>query len=201
MLINTIREGGIMSGFAEPPSPHMVSDLVIWLQENGGILNKVEISQKKDDSGEYGVYVPAEGPEPDDQEMVISVPIHLCISVESILSSPLQVIFESEDFGGLIQYPDEVMAIGLMAGLGPGLPWSNHVSTMPKTLNSTLYWTEEELRLLSPCTTYHLTNLMRRQIQSDWDSIQAPLAAAYPDLMKHSSLENYSWALSMIYSR
>ena len=190
-----------MSGFiAQPPPPDSISDLVAWFKQHGGLLNKVEIVATAD-SAEYGVFACIEGQVPQESEVVISVPYQLCISVDSILSSPLGVIFKSEDFGGLLQYPDEVMAVGLMAGLSPGLPWSLHVSTMPKTINSTLYWTEDELLELLPCTTYHLTKMMQKQIQNDWDTIHAPLAKAYPDFLVNASVANYRWALSMIYSR
>mmetsp|Transcript_12481 Transcript_12481/g.12567 ORF Transcript_12481/g.12567 Transcript_12481/m.12567 type:complete len:394 (+) Transcript_12481:1-1182(+) len=102
----------------------------------------------------------------------------------------------------LLNHPDEVLAIALMHSINhKECAWSNHAQSMPDTFNSTLFWTDAELQELRECTVFHLTNLMKRQIKSDWETLHGPLAMRYPHLLGAASLNSYTWALSVIYSR
>ena len=178
-----------------------ITSLVNFLKEQGGRLDGVEV-KKTHFGSDYGIY--ASSPLLDDSRVVISIPYHMCISLDTILSSEMSIIFNDENFGGVVQYPDEVMALGLMAALSPStnLPWALHVQTMPLDFkDSTLFWEEEELAALIPCSTYHLTKLMQRQVQVDWETIHAPIKEAYPQLLSAATVDTYKWALSMIYSR
>lgn len=133
---------------------------------------------------------------------IISIPYGLCISVESVLSTKLSCIFDCSDYAGLVNFPDEVIAIGLMSSLScTDLPWALHVSTMPKTVNSSIFWEEEEIARLSPSTSYHLTKLMNKQILTDWETIHKPVRDAFPELLEKATLDLYKWSLSIIYSR
>ena len=177
-----------------------IEELSRTFHENGGTLNHVEIKLVGDSTSEYGIFASSHlmgG------ETIISVPYSLCISAESILSSEqLSCVFEADDFAGLVNYPDEVMAVGIMAALQcEQLPWALHVATMPKSLNSSVFWSDDEIQLLAPSTSFHLTKMLRKQIESDWDSIHLPLSQAFPHLLSQATLEKYTWALSIIYSR
>ena len=126
------------------------------LQHHGTLSSKVELVCKNKNEG-FGIY--ATSPiEPGD--VLISVPFDLCITKHSVLKcSPLASIFE--DNPGLVQYQDEVLAIGLMFGSKPQQKEDdpdntfdsmlrNHISYMPKTFNTTIYWSEEEISELKP---------------------------------------------------
>ena len=183
------------------PDPSLIERLVEFLKEQGGRLDGVEIKKTRF-GNDYGLY--ANESLPDDKRVLISIPYHMCISLDTIVSSEMSVIFNDEHFGGIVQYPDEVMALGLMAALSPStnLPWALHVMTMPHEFKqSTLFWEEHELEELAPCSTYHLTKLMQSQIQIDWDTIHAPIKEAYPQFLSTATVDTYKWALSMIYSR
>lgn len=151
-------------------------------------------------------------------ESLISIPYDLCISVSGIISHPfLSPIFE--DNAGLLDYPDEVLAIGLMfamlcnenvgpvaamddsAGWSTYCPWALHVQTMPTTFNTPLYWSEAELEKLKGHNIFHMTNLLKRQMQHDFSTIHAPFAEHYPDILGGITFEHYVWALSIVYSR
>jgi hypothetical protein len=126
----------------------------------------------------------------------------MCISVDAIILSHLKCIFDDDDFAGLVAYPDEILALGLMSALqSEEIPWALHVATMPKTLNSTIFWDEEELELLKPSTIYHLTKLMNRQIAQDWTSIHEPISKKFPQYLCNATIDTYKWALAIIYSR
>ena len=128
------------------------------------------------------------------------MPYKLCLSVDSVLSSPLKCILD--DNPGLLSYPDEVLAIALMHGVkDPNCFWSSYMSPLPKTFNTTIYWSDAELSELKNCTIFHLTQMLKRQIARDWESIHKPITEQYPELLGGVTEEDYKWALSCIYSR
>lgn len=139
-------------------------------------------------------------------EVLVRVPFSTTISVESITAyEPLKPIFAENE--GLLQYPDEVLAIGLMYAMlrvqvgDFSCPWGLHVSTMPMSFNTPIYWEESEIEMLKGTNVYHLTLMLKRQIVGDYDSIYVGLQQAYPDALGGISMDLYSWALSVIYSR
>lgn len=136
-------------------------------------------------------------------ETLITVPYDLCITVDKIRNHVgLKNVLDEN--AGLLDYPDEVLAIGLMhAKLFPSdaCSWNHHVQTLPTEFNTTIYWSNEELEELKGNSVYHLTLMMRRQIDGDFNSIHGPLADAYPEVLGGATKELYTWALSVVYSR
>lgn len=129
-----------------------------------------------------------------------------------ILSSRLKDIFITNP--GLISYPDEVLALGLMYASSSlsslNKDQSNdkmdyllrtHVKSIPDTFNTTIFWSEEELNELRGCNVFHLTKLIKNQIDSDWETLHKPLSEEYPELLGHITKKLYTWSLSVIYSR
>eukprot|EP01041_Mallomonas_annulata_P003765 gene3765-7475_t len=118
----------------------------------------------------------------------------------AVENSSLKEILDEKP--SLLSHPDEVLAMALMHAVNHReCAWSNHVQSLPDNFNSTIYWSDSELNELKECTIYHLTNLMKRQIKSDWETLHGPMAMRYPHLLGAASLERYTWALSIIYSR
>jgi len=130
----------------------------------------------------------------------------------------LRRVFEEQE--QLQSFPDEVLAIGLMYGLlcareqatasdarsaelEASCPWLQHVKTLPPpdSFNTTLYWSDDELAMLKGCSAFHLTQLMKRQIDADWASVHEQLTQAYPELLGGATKSLYTWALSVVYSR
>jgi hypothetical protein len=155
-------------------------------------------------------------------EVLLSVPYSQCISAANIRANPtLSVIFL--DSPGLLDYPDEILALGLMHAICMAnqntaadtaedddaehliseekCPWIAHVQTMPTCYDTTIFWSEEELNLLRGHSSYHLTNLLKRQMEVDFATIHKPIAANYPELFPGLIFEHYVWALSCVYSR
>jgi hypothetical protein len=130
-----------------------------------------------------------------------------------ILSSRLKDLFITNP--GLISYPDEVLALGLMYASSSLSSINNsdqnndkmdyllrtHVKSIPETFNSTIFWNEEEINELNGCNVFHLTNLIKNQIDQDWETLHKPLSEEFPDLLGHITKELYTWSLSVIYSR
>jgi hypothetical protein len=132
--------------------------------------------------------------------VLIKVPFASTISVERVVGcEALAQIFADNE--GLLSYPDEVLAIGLMYACAHPCPWALHVSTMPRTFNTPLYWSNEELEQLRGTNVFHLALMMKRQMEADYASIYIPLKEAYPELLGEVDMSLYVWALSAVYSR
>ena len=134
---------------------------------------------------------------------LICVPFKQCISVESVSKSALSSLIENRP--GLMNYPDEVIAMWLMHAVthmnDESLEWSHHIDTLPKTYNTPLFWSDEELNEIKGYNVCHLTNLMKKQIITDWDTLHQPLSEEYPEELGGCTADLYKWALSTIYSR
>eukprot|EP01032_Pedospumella_encystans_P016881 gene16881-19240_t len=169
------------------------------IRTNGGLVNaKVEFVQSENEG--FGVFASgdiAHG------ETLIKVPFSMCISVEKILEfAGLKQVFVDNE--GLLNYPDEVIAIALMHGkLFPEstCSWAKHTKMLPMEFNTTIFWSDEELDELKGNNVFHLTKMMKRQIDMDYTSIHLPLSEAYPELLGGITKDLYTWALSIVYSR
>jgi hypothetical protein len=150
----------------EPPA---VQDLLTHILENGGSFNKVQLKYSATEG--YSVFAThslTQG------EVAISVPYSLCLSLDSILKGPLSVILDS--CPDILTYPDEVLAMALMCkAYSPDSVQAKHIASLPKSFNTPIFWSEEELNSLKGSMVWNLTNMMKKQIESDWNSIHAPL--------------------------
>lgn len=155
-----------MSSTKEPPA---VKELLTYVLENGGTFNKVELKYSETEG--YSVFAT-------DQlsvgEIAISVPYSLCLSLDSILQGPLSVVLDL--YPDIISYPDEVLAMALMCSSYPVESiQAKHIASLPKTFNTPVFWSDQELEYLKGSMVWNLTNMMKKQIASDWESIHAPL--------------------------
>jgi hypothetical protein len=173
-----------------------ITRLSEYLLSRGASFGNVDIRASLDG---YGIFstdaIPAQSP-------LLVIPVSQCLSAERVSEHHLlQKIFT--DNPGLLDYPDEVLAIGVMfAELHPDLcDWSLHVATFPRSINSTLYWSESEMLELKDNAIFHITGMLKRQIEHDFNSIHRPFGEAYSDLLGGVTLDLYTWALSMVYSR
>jgi hypothetical protein len=140
--------------------------------------------------------------------VLLEIPYRSCMSVDSIVNSScgeskFKAIFV--DNPGLLDYSDEVLALGLMyAKLHPedeACDWLEHVNVMPTAFDTTVYWSDEELAEVKNCMVFQLTGLMKGQIQRDYVSIHEPLSQNYPDVFDGMNIHLYTWALTVVYSR
>jgi histone-lysine N-methyltransferase SETD3 len=177
-----------------------LKNLIAYCLEKGSTISD-DIEFKGDDHSGIGVFTSKECSKGD---VLISVPLGICISVETISQySKLNVIFE--DNPSILEYPDEVLAIGLMYAItnpeDTNCPWSQHVATLPRRFNTPLFWSEDELNDLKGHTLFHLSKMLSQRISSDFDSIHVPLSSNYPELLGRTDQDVYVWALSVVYSR
>ena len=155
-----------MSATTEPPA---VKDLLAYILENGGTFNKVELKYSETEG--YSLFAAEQLTA---GEVAISVPYSMCLSIDSILKGPLSVVLDV--CPDIMAYPDEVLAMALMCKAYPEESvQAMHIASLPKTFNTPVFWSEEELNGLKGSMVWNLTNMMKKQIASDWESIHAPL--------------------------
>lgn len=167
--------------------------------QQGAIIS--DLLEFRDDPGSgVGVFV---SDRCDQGTVLISIPRKLCVSAESIMNySVLKPIFS--EFPSLVEMPDEVLALGLIyafANNDEECPWYNHVKTLPRSFNTTLFWSEEEMNELKGHNVFHLTNMLKRQVLNDFQAIYLPIFNSHPELFQNLDIDIYVWALSIVYSR
>jgi hypothetical protein len=175
---------------------------------NGAFVARDAIEFRRNDDAGVGVFATAPLAA---GTVLVTVPFSECISAEAVMATAVgrEVVGPRP---GLLQYQDEVIALGLMYAVTlrargdedaaqAACPWMAHVKTLPASYNTPLFWSEEELAELKGYNTFHLTNLMKKQIAADWEALHQPLSEEYPELLGGATLEVYQWALSTVYSR
>ena len=112
-------------------------------------------------------------------ELLMEVPFSEVLSVEKVMACPaLAHIFQEQQ--GLKDFPDEVLALGIMYAFtsqDETCGWLDYVRACPDEaeMNTTLYWSAEELAELEGTAVFHLTHMMNRQMEADWDGVHAAL--------------------------
>ena len=195
---STILHGdNSMAGFDDEKGLD-IQQLVLRVKECGGRVGSICFQNSLQNSSEgNGIFATEEL---EAGQEVLTIPFHLCLAVDNLLTSPIGPIIEANP--DLLNTPDEILCLGILYTLGhENSPWRSHVSTFPSAFNSTLSWSEEELRRLSPCSVFHLSKLMQSQLLHDWENIHLPLQQSFPDLLKAATYKNYIWAMSAVYSR
>jgi len=197
-----------MSSFNSSNMLKNLNELIDDLCKNGGSINS-NVEFQYDDIEGIGIF--SNSNDVSKGSIIVSVPYKKCISIELIINSPLKIIIN--DNPGLLDYPDEILAIGLMYSykfidindinddIYNQCSWIKHIKTLPKTFNTTLYWSDNELDELKYNNVYHLTKLMKNQMKNDWQGLHLSLVEKYPEFLSHATLELYMWALTVVYSR
>lgn len=201
----------IMSSFYNKSSKDDVlknlNVLIDDLCRSGGSVNS-NVEFQYDDIEGIGIFSKADITK---GSVIVNVPYKKCISVESLMRNDIMRSIITDN-PGLLDYPDEILAIGLMYSykfidvdinddIESQCEWIKHVKTLPRTFNTTLYWSESELDELKYNNVFHLTKLMKNQMKNDWQGLHLSLVDQYPEFLSHATLELYMWALTVVYSR
>lgn len=181
-----------MSSFA---GGTVIEQLVEQVKAKGGAIHGVTFTATAEDGvGIYATSAHMKG------ETLLSIPFSICLSVDAVLASEMRVVIE--DTPSLMNHPDEILCLGIMYALAhPSSSWSSHVATFPKHYNSCINWSDDELQLLAPCSVFHLSKMIKKQLVADWTSLHEPLKLKFPSLLAAATLDTYVWAMSAVYSR
>jgi hypothetical protein len=171
------------------------------IEKGSAISDAIEF--RYEESGGIGVFATSSCSK---GNTLISIPLSLCLTSNAVVTyEKLSIVFENEERKQLVDFPDEVLAIGLMYSLTNAFdvdcPWRYHVATLPRSFNTTIFWSEEEMNELRGHNVFHLTNMLKKRISDDFDRIYSPLITAFPSLFGNIDLDIYIWALSIVYSR
>ncbi|CAI5731497.1 unnamed protein product [Hyaloperonospora brassicae] len=179
-------------------SSAVVSKLIEWLESNGTTDSLLAIRYL----GEYeGHGVLAKQTLPCGQ-VTLQVPFKLTMTVESAARSDLAAVLE--------KYPqissDEVLALHVMHERNKGTRsfFAPFLASLPTTFDLPVFWSDTELNELRGTNVLLLTRLMQQQLERDFQTIHQEVTKAFPDIfasLPTLTLEDYTWAMSVIWSR
>ncbi|KAI9914466.1 hypothetical protein PsorP6_008117 [Peronosclerospora sorghi] len=175
-----------------------VNGLLEWLESHGTTNKLVDIRylSKLEGHGVFSKTPLASG------QVTLQVPFKLVMSIESVAHSDLAPVVE--------KYPqlpdDELLALHLMheRNKGGNSFFAPFIASLPTTFDLPIYWTETELKELEGTNVLLLTQLMKQQLKRDFDHIHQAIVIDNPDVFSSSptlTLEDYTWAMSVIWSR
>ncbi|CAN0307296.1 unnamed protein product [Pylaiella littoralis] len=176
--------------------------LLSWFEGHGGSITKLSL---EDLGGELNLSLLTGGEAVRKGETVMSIPISLCMTVESATASELGVVLEANP--DLMDTPDEVLALHLMAERrkGQGSFWKEYLRTLPDDVDTPLRWlvqgAQEDFCLLEGTMVGLLSGMMYSQVEKDWAEVHLPLVEAHPEVLGGTTFEDYFWAMSSIWSR
>lgn len=104
------------------------------------------------------------------------------------------------------QVPDSILAIRLLYEKHTAVnsPWKFWIETLPKKYNSTLFWSNRDMNLLSAGNLYHLTKQHREQLSQEFNAVvKQTLVKRFPAIFKSSiyTEDEYMWAMATVFSR
>lgn len=185
---------------AAQDSPNRVlREMKEWFTEHGGSLHQVDVAIIDEAEGcGLVALAPLEA-----GQLVLRVPMSLCVHVEAVHLSVLRDVVAGEPQLLAEEAQDELLALVLMAERRAGRHsyWWPYLKVMPGEYDTPLYWGEEERRYLAGTNVGLLTAIMERRIAQDWKDLHAGLVEKYPDVLGGLTLQDYTWALSTIWSR
>ncbi|RLN54959.1 hypothetical protein BBJ29_008342 [Phytophthora kernoviae] len=179
-------------------SPAVVTALLDWLKTNGVADNLLDIRYLDRLEG-HGVFAKQELSR---GQVTLEVPFKLAMSTESAEQSDLLLVLQ--------KYPqvppDEVLALHLMYERSKGAEsfFAPFIASLPKEFDLPVSWSEAELNELKGTNVLLLTQMMKRQLQHDFENIHQAIAEDFPEIfaaLPTLTMEDYVWAMSVIWSR
>ncbi|KAL1520295.1 hypothetical protein AB1Y20_021887 [Prymnesium parvum] len=162
---------------AQPQLPHFTA----WLRESGAHLSpKLEFFCSAAGRGIRAV-------EPlDAGEVAASVPLKLLVTTDRALAD--------EELRASTLRGTNLMALFLLRQRAPGQPWYPYVDALPRTLGTPIFWSNELRAELQSTELASLTRAREAAVAKHYDALSANFLAA-------SSLDDFKWALSIVWSR
>lgn len=123
------------------------------------------------------------------------------MTIDSAAESDLKPITDALDMP-----PDELLALHLMHERSKGAQsfYAPFIASMPKSYDMPVFWSQDDLKQLTGTNVLLLTNMMKRQLAHDFENLHAPLFASYASIFApfpELTLDDYEWAMSVIWSR
>lgn len=179
-------------------SPTVVTALLDWLKRNGAAETLLDIRYlgRLEGHGVFAKQQLAKG------TVTLEIPFSLAMTTESAQRSDLGPVMQ--------KYPqipaDEVLALHLMHERSKGDEsfFAPFIASLPKQFDLPVFWSEHELNELKGTNVLLLTQMMKKQLQHDFENIHEAVAEDFPDLfaaLPKLTMDDYVWAMSVIWSR
>jgi hypothetical protein len=128
-------------------------------------------------------------------DVLVVLPASICLSASSALASP--TLGPKMRASPVPVREDDAIALLLLEerALGSASERSLHVASLPLSHESTLFWSDDELKELQASPLRRITEQLLLQTEGDW----AELCSA--GLGGDHSLADYRWALATVWSR
>ncbi|GAB1597643.1 actin-histidine N-methyltransferase-like [Argonauta hians] len=170
-----------------------------WLKDNDVDTSMVKV----DDFSDHGFGLRA-SEDLKEGDLFLSIPRKLMMSTETASRSQMGSLIEEDKL--LQSMPNVVLAIHLLGeSKNPDSFWYPYIKCLPKTYNTTLYFTPEELKLLkgSPVLTEAFNNYKRiaRQYAYFYKLFQNNHYAGKFPLRESFTYDDYRWAVSTVMTR
>ncbi|CAH0475893.1 unnamed protein product [Peronospora belbahrii] len=180
-------------------SPTIVTTALFeWLESNGTTNNLLDIRYLNTSEG-HGVFAKQSLTS---GQVTLQVPFKLTMNIESATQSELAAVLK--------KYPgipdDEVLAMHLMHERNKGIEsfFAPYIASLPTTFDLPVFWSDVELNELKGTNVLLLTQLMKNRLERDFENIHKPVIEDFPDIFASRpmlTLEDYTWAMSVIWSR
>lgn len=167
-----------------------------WLSEKG-VLNSSS-AVRPQDCGADGLGLVAHQRAVSQGEEVLSVPQELWMSVAAAHSSP--------DIGPFCRNlrPWVALALFLLSEKAkPSSPWRPYIDILPHTLDSPLFWSDEELAQLEGTQLLGSILGYQQHVESEYDKLLTEVILPNPQLFDQSIFtpEAFLWAFGILRSR
>ncbi|KAL2653570.1 hypothetical protein R1flu_021698 [Riccia fluitans] len=130
-------------------------------------------------------------------EELLAIPRKSWITVETVKQSPIGKAVEG-------QRPWVCLALFLLSERNNlNSPWKSYLELLPAQLNSTLFWSDEELGELQGTQLLGSTLAFKQYVQNEFERIRIEVLAPYMALFDPSvfTMEAFSWAFGILRSR
>lgn len=139
-------------------------------------------------------------------ELLLSMPLEKCVSTASARADP----GIGAAIAGLEATTESILSLHLLhEAFGRGakssyFPW---IRLLPRSVDSTIGWSEEELAELEGSNLFTFTKVMKESWSSEYATLDLPsLGEKFPDVFGGDHAENYSfdkfiWAMFVVWSR
>ncbi|KAK9061232.1 hypothetical protein SSX86_018412 [Deinandra increscens subsp. villosa] len=168
-------------------------DFLTWLRQKAGAEVSSELSIGK---SIYGRSLFACKPiQPGD--CILKVPYSVQLAPDNLHPSINSVL--GEDVSNVVKL---ALVILVHQRLGQASEWAPYISCLPHVadMHSTIFWSDEELKMIRISSLYHETLKHKAQIEKDFSSIKHVLDR-FPEYFEHVTLHEFKHAYNLVESR
>ncbi|ETV68166.1 hypothetical protein H257_15895 [Aphanomyces astaci] len=135
-------------------------------------------------------------------EEILSIPMDNVMSAQSAKEGRIHLLVDANPH----LPPAVVLALHLLEEKhkGPSSKWHSFISTLPKTLHSTIFLSDDEWDLIQGSHVARLTETRRKAIADFYDALESPLTSNIVDppffTPAQFTLKSFQWAMAAVWA-